>query len=87
MTNNIIKNTRTFRAPAAVVSLPDMKKKTDAPSEDQMALEFAAENRDDLRYVAMWSRWMRFTGGVWSKDSTLAVYDQVRTLCRRHGPA
>ncbi|MDA0652759.1 MAG: phage/plasmid primase, P4 family [Proteobacteria bacterium] len=63
------------------------QKKPEGISEDNMALEFAEENRDDLRYVYMWRKWLRFDGAVWAKDSTLAVFDRVRGLCRRHGPA
>jgi hypothetical protein len=28
-------------------------------SEDQLALDFTARHREDLRYVAQWGKWLR----------------------------
>jgi putative DNA primase/helicase len=51
-------------------------------SEDGLALTFAERHSDTLRFVAEWSRWMSFDGVRWERDSTLHVYDRVRTICR-----
>src|SRR5882672_1456335 len=47
-----------------------------------MALAFATEYRDELRYVALWGRWLRYDGAKWRHDDTLNVFDLARDLCR-----
>jgi len=32
-------------------------------SEDQLALDFTARHREDLRYVAQWGKWLRWSIG------------------------
>jgi putative DNA primase/helicase len=51
-------------------------------TEDALGLEFAKAQADVLRYVAMWSRWLRWDGNRWSTDETLSVFDLVRRHCR-----
>lgn len=51
-------------------------------SEEALALRFAEQHADDLRYVAAWSRWLRWDGTRWAFDDTLAAFDQVRFVCR-----
>jgi putative DNA primase/helicase len=51
-------------------------------SDEEIALEFAAAHRDDLRYVASWTRWLTWDGGRWSDDKTLQAFDEVRKFCR-----
>lgn len=46
-------------------------------SEDSLALSFCELN-PELRYVAVWHRWMTWTGTHWSEDQTLCVYDRIR---------
>lgn len=52
-------------------------------SDEALALQFADQHRDDLRYVAAWSKWLRWTGKWWQIDETLFAYDQVRAICRQ----
>lgn len=52
-----------------------------AITEDGLALSFCSA-RPMLRYVALWSRWMTWTGSVWREDDTLAVYDLIRAHVR-----
>ena len=52
-------------------------------SEDELALRFAAEYKDELRYVATQSRWMKWNGTRWVADGTLFAYDCVRNMIRR----
>jgi putative DNA primase/helicase len=51
-------------------------------SEDALALLFAAQHGEQLRYVASWSRWLQWDGVRWQYDNTLHVYDMIRTACR-----
>jgi P4 family phage/plasmid primase-like protien len=53
--------------------------------EDSVALEFAAQHVDDLRYVAKSSQWMRWSNTRWQSEDTLAAFDQSRKLCRMAG--
>jgi phage/plasmid-associated DNA primase len=51
-------------------------------SDDALALDFADRHKDDLRYVAAWSRWLHFDGQQWQYDETLNVLNLVRVICR-----
>jgi len=51
-------------------------------SDDALALRFVDRLGDDLRYVALWSQWLRYAGGTWRKDGTLSVIDSARGICR-----
>ncbi len=51
-------------------------------SDEALALRFATARTEDLRYVAAWGRWYRWSGVVWAPDDTLAAYDLVRHVCR-----
>jgi putative DNA primase/helicase len=51
-------------------------------SDDALALRFAELHANDLRYVAEWSKWLRYDGVRWQVDNTLAVFDNVRVICR-----
>jgi putative DNA primase/helicase len=51
-------------------------------SDDALALRFAKLRANDLRYVAEWSKWLRYDGVRWQFDNTLAVFDSVRVICR-----
>lgn len=52
-------------------------------SDESIALEFAANHADELRYVARWGHWLSWTGTHWRFDETLAAFDKVRATCRR----
>jgi putative DNA primase/helicase len=51
-------------------------------SDEALALRFADENADKLRYVHEWGRWFRWTGQHWRQDKTLVAFDAARALCR-----
>ena len=51
-------------------------------SDEALALRFAAQNADTLRYVAAWSRWLIWTGTHWQFDETLKAFDLSRNVCR-----
>jgi putative DNA primase/helicase len=63
---------------------PRISDEQDAPefSEEAIALRFAHQHRANLRYVAKWNRWFRFTGKVWEVDDTLLTFDLARRVCR-----
>ena len=65
----------------AIVSL-SAHRSADDVGDDTLALLFSATHCGALRYVAAWGQWLRWAGAVWERDTTLAVYDMVRSLCR-----
>ena len=44
--------------------------------EDRVALDFAAQHANDLRYVAESSQWLRWDGETWQSENTLAAFDE-----------
>ncbi len=56
-------------------------------SDEDLALRFAANHADDLRYVAAWGKWLSWTGKHWRFDDTLAAFDKVRATCREAAAA
>jgi len=55
-----------------------------APSEDDLALDFADRYADELRYVSFWGKWLKWTAGRWQVEKTLAAYDLARKICHGH---
>jgi putative DNA primase/helicase len=51
-------------------------------AEDAIALDFAERHQGELRYVALWGRWLNHDDTRWQVDDTLHVFDRVRALCR-----
>lgn len=51
-------------------------------SDEALALDFAAQRADTLRYVAAWSRWFLWTGVRWEPDETMRAFDLARAICR-----
>jgi len=51
-------------------------------SDDALAQLFVAQHARLLRYVAIWGRWLEWTGICWQADSTLHAFDLVRDICR-----
>jgi len=56
--------------------------RTPAFSDEALAQRFAEIHANDLRYVALWGRWLSWDGMRWQFDDTLAAYDLVRKTCR-----
>ncbi|MGI4939974.1 MAG: hypothetical protein ACRYHQ_05330, partial [Janthinobacterium lividum] len=54
-------------------------------SDDGLALEFSSRHVGQLLYVATWGHWLRWDGTKWAADTTLAVYDLSRAVCREMG--
>lgn len=52
-------------------------------SDEALALRFAAEQTEHLRFVSVWSKWLVYDGRRWSGDIRLSAIDRVRRLCRR----
>ncbi len=52
-------------------------------SDEALALGFAKTYRDELRYVAAWSKWMIYGGGRWALDETLKAFNLSRVVCRK----
>jgi putative DNA primase/helicase len=57
---------------------------TEAPhlSEEELALEFAAQYAECLRHVALWGKWLMWTGSVWMFDETRKAFSLARQICR-----
>jgi putative DNA primase/helicase len=51
-------------------------------SDEALALRFAEHHANDLRYVAVWGKWLWFVGTHWRADDTLRTFDAARRLCR-----
>jgi putative DNA primase/helicase len=51
-------------------------------SEDALALTFTARHEHDVRYVAKWGQWLKWTGTHWEDDQVLAMFHEARTICR-----
>jgi putative DNA primase/helicase len=51
-------------------------------SDEAIAQRFAERHAGDLRYVAAWGKWLRWTGAKWQFDDTLHAFDRARAICR-----
>jgi putative DNA primase/helicase len=51
-------------------------------SEDALARRFAAAHAADMRYVALWGKWLIFDGKVWKHDDTMRAFTRARAICR-----
>jgi phage/plasmid-associated DNA primase len=58
------------------------KAATKLNTEDAIALRFAEEKKNSLRFVNKWNRWLLYTGARWEEDSTLHAFDMARDQCR-----
>ncbi|TIL84754.1 MAG: hypothetical protein E5Y73_31660 [Mesorhizobium sp.] len=52
-------------------------------TDEALALKFAFEHRYNIRYVALWGKWLWYDGRRWAFDDTLNVFDRARETCRR----
>jgi putative DNA primase/helicase len=52
-------------------------------SEDAIALSFAEQHAENLRFVAVWNQWLLWTGTHWIPETTLQAFDMTRALCRK----
>jgi putative DNA primase/helicase len=51
-------------------------------SDEEIALKFAAQHSNEVRYVAKWNKWHIWDGKVWIEDEKRKVYTLARKLCR-----
>lgn len=51
-------------------------------SEEDIALTFAKQEFDALRYVHQWGNWLWWDGRRWHRDTTMLAFSKVRKLCR-----
>jgi putative DNA primase/helicase len=68
----------------AIVKLAKLQRGGGLPasSEEALALAFADQYAEDLRYVAAWNRWLSYNGCRWERDETWHTFDRVRALIR-----
>jgi putative DNA primase/helicase len=69
---------------SAIIRLSELQERgaLKPDSEDALARLFAERYADQLRFVAVWGRWLRYDGVCWSFDDTLHIFDLVRDICR-----
>ena len=69
----------------AIIQLVDMQERgvLRPDSEDALALAFAEQYANELRYVHLWGRWFRYNGTRWSHDDTLHVFENVSDFVDR----
>jgi putative DNA primase/helicase len=67
-----------------IIQLAELQENGELPpaAEDSLALHFADQHTDDLRFVDDWNRWMRFDTTHWIRDQTRHAFDLVRDICR-----
>jgi putative DNA primase/helicase len=51
-------------------------------SEDWLALAFTKRHAEDLRFCALWGKWLHWDGARWKIDETKMIFDLVRKLIR-----
>ena len=56
-------------------------------SDDAAALAFSARHARELLFAPEWGRWLRWDGARWAHDTTLAVFDLARAVCREMAAA
>jgi putative DNA primase/helicase len=63
--------------------VPDPKRAPDEEfTEGALALRFADRHSGNLRYVAEWGKWYRWTGTKWEDEKTLYAFDLAQDFCR-----
>ena len=61
---------------------PEQDPRPPAFTDEALALDFARQHVEDLRYVAAWSKWFVWDGMCWLLDDTLKHYNLARAICR-----
>jgi putative DNA primase/helicase len=74
--DEMMKRGRPADAPAETVDRPIEY------ADESLALRFTAAHADDMRYVHLWGRWLRWDGQRWRTDETLEAYDLARAVAR-----
>jgi D5 N terminal like len=54
-----------------------------SPFSEIALAERLVELHPNLRYVAAWGKWMRWTGALWRPDNTLHVFDLARVMLKQ----
>jgi putative DNA primase/helicase len=57
----------------------------DESIQDLAATAFAEQHADDLRFVAIWNKWMQWDGARWQKEETKLAFDQARAVLKEYG--
>jgi putative DNA primase/helicase len=51
-------------------------------SDDALALRFSTAHGEDARHVALWGKWLLWSGSSWQFDDTMRAFDLARMICR-----
>ena len=69
-------------APAVLPPVCGLQAYDYAHTEDELAIRLIDALQNRGRFVASWSQWLIFDGVCWREDSTLAMFDAARRICR-----
>lgn len=70
-----------FKPRSSAVPIPEPETPPNF-SDDFLAREFERRHSDDLRFVAEWGHWYRWSGTFWKQEKTLLAFDCARAVCR-----
>lgn len=73
--------------PGAIENRLDGEVTSPVFSDDALALKFAEQHGDKMRYVAAWKRWLMWNDGRWCFDEKLLHYSMARNVCREAAAA
>ena len=82
MKDDIIRLSEYQKSESAAAPFTSGGEQAPAFSEEALALQFAEDHADDLRYVARWSRWLVWDSKRWAADEKLSAFALARKLCR-----
>lgn len=51
-------------------------------SDEALALLFAQQHAEDLRWVNPWGKWLHWDGCRWKPEDSLLAFDKARAICR-----
>ncbi len=61
---------------------PVIEPPSSSPFGEIALAERLVERHLNLRYVAAWSKWMRWSGALWKADNTLHVFNLARVMLK-----
>jgi P4 family phage/plasmid primase-like protien len=75
-------DTASLQPPPPPAAPPPPEVRAPAVTEEALAQRFTAQEGERMRYVAAWSRWLRWDGARWKQEDTLHAFDIARAICR-----
>lgn len=69
------------RRPAAERAPPENERRSPDYSDHALALRFTARHKDELRYCALWGKWLWWDGARWKPEQTNLARELARKIC------